>query len=64
MEISGKDWTLSVSDEDMVRIAMHQLKQSGEKITLQSVSQVSGLDVQTVKLIAQQWAAQRQAKEQ
>lgn len=64
MQINGPDWTLDISEEDLVRITMRQLKQSGKKITLQSVSQVSGLDVQTVKLIAQQWAAQRQAKEQ
>lgn len=64
MEISGKDWMINVSEEDLVKLAMRLLHDNGEQITLRSVSEMSGLSVQTVKSVVQQMAAARQAKEQ
>lgn len=60
--ITGKDFCFDVPDRDLVRIAMVQLRDAGERITLQSVSQVSGLNIQQVKAVLQA-EQQRQASD-
>lgn len=55
--IQGKDWAFEVSDEDLVKIALRTILDNNEKITLRSVSELSGLDVQTVRTIIQQMVA-------
>lgn len=60
MQISGKDWTLDVSEEDLVRMAMNSLRKNGEKITVQSVAQVSGLPGAQVQSIMRQMLAEQQ----
>lgn len=64
MEIVGKDFCFNVDDRDLVRIAMSQLRNAGEKITLQSVSQVSGLNVQVVKTILLEMKADHEKAQQ
>lgn len=56
MQISGKDWTLEVSEQDLVRMAMSTLRKNNEKITVQSVSTVSGLSVPQVIATMRQMA--------
>lgn len=64
MLVTGKDFAFEVSEQALVRLAMNHLRQNNVKITLRSVSEVSGLDVQQVKATMQQMVAERSAKEQ
>lgn len=64
MLITGKDFAFEVDDYTLVRMAMCTLRDNGEKITLRSVSEVSGLTVQQVKATIQQMVAERQKDEQ
>lgn len=64
MEIVGKDFCFNVDDRDLVRIAMSQLRDAGETITLQSVSEISGLNVQDIRSILLEMKAEHERSEQ
>lgn len=61
--ITGKDFAFEVPDIDLVRIAMCELRDAGEKITLQSVADLSGLNVQDVRAILLEMKAEHERSE-
>lgn len=45
-EIASKDFVFVVPDRDLVRLAMREMRESKQKITVQAIASLSGLPVE------------------